>query len=178
MARDWLENLKSGIRRHCKHLCIALNECCHCIIHHTSTLIYLSAIISLCFRLIVIAFQDQLRDIAKKTSKPAWSKQIPEKKIPWTLFDWQKKKKGKNIEICAGFYGKPANSRLCNAEWQLPLKRTGFLIRINARRHSDLLRGYGINMDRELTETFQPCRGEPYYSTCTQTGGKWLISQR
>lgn len=97
---------------------------------------------------------------------------------PWSekflelLFDWQKKKKKK--KICAGFYGEPANSCLCNAEWQLPQRRTGFLIRINARRHSDLLLGCGINMGRESTETFQPCRGEPYYSTCTQAGSKWI----
>ena len=61
------------------------------------------------------------------------------------------------------------NPCLCNAEWQLPQRRTGFLIRINARRHSDLLRGYGINMDRESTETFQPCRGDPLYCSCIQT---------
>lgn len=67
-----------------------------------------------------------------------------------------------------------ANSCFCNAEWQLPLSRPGFLIWTNARRHSGLLRGYSINMDRKSTEAFLPRRGDPDCSTCTQTGSKWL----
>lgn len=111
---------------------------------------------------------------SRETSKPPWSKQIPEVKNSLNPFWLAEKKRREKKEICAGFYGEPANSCLCNAEWQLPQRRTGFLIRINARRHSDLLRGYSINMDRESTETFQPCRGDPDYSTSTQTGSKWL----
>lgn len=64
-------------------------------------LIYLSAIIPLGFRLTVRAFQDQLRDTAEKTSKPVWSKQIPEVKNSlnpfWLAGEKKKKKKGKYV---------------------------------------------------------------------------------
>lgn len=64
-------------------------------------------------------------------------------------FDWQR-----NREMCAGFYSEPVNCSLCNAEWQLPERRTKFLIWINAGRHSDLLRcyGYGVNIHRGHTD--------------------------
>lgn len=106
-----VRNLRSGIRLHCsKHRHITLNESCHCIIHHTSVLIYLSAIIPLGFRLTVRAFQDQLRDTAEKTSTPVWSKQIPEVKYSLNPFWLAGKKEKRKREICAGFLWQTSKS--------------------------------------------------------------------
>lgn len=129
------------------------HECCYCVIHHTSTQpVYTHSTLHPVpqwapFKTSSVKQQRKCPNQRDQRKSSKW-------KNPWTLFDWQTKKREKN-KICASFYGQLANSCLCNAEWQLPQRRTGFLIRTNARRHSDLLprcieHWHGWSIDRDI----------------------------